>query len=112
MVWMPASVAASFHEKCVCASHMPGMSVAPAPSRIRTFVNSTLFMRVSPVVSGCGRARPSPGTGRTSRRPPRRARLPDRRGAVEGAVLHHGEDALAILQHRDVDERVAVDEQD
>ena len=29
---MPASVAASFHEKWVCASHMPGMSVAPAPS--------------------------------------------------------------------------------
>ena len=32
IVWMPASVAASFHEKCVCASHMPGISVAPAPS--------------------------------------------------------------------------------
>ena len=29
---MPASVAASFHEKCVWASHMPGISVAPAPS--------------------------------------------------------------------------------
>src|SRR5687768_13132115 len=32
MVWMADSVAASFHEKCVCASHMPGISVAPAPS--------------------------------------------------------------------------------
>ena len=32
MVWMAASVAASFQEKCVCASHMPGISVAPAPS--------------------------------------------------------------------------------
>ena len=25
-------MAASFHEKCVWASHMPGISVAPAPS--------------------------------------------------------------------------------
>ena len=32
MVWMAESVAASFHEKCVWASHMPGISVAPAPS--------------------------------------------------------------------------------
>ena len=32
MVWMPARVAASFQEKWVCASHMPGMRVAPAPS--------------------------------------------------------------------------------
>ncbi len=32
MVWIADSVAASFHEKCVCASHMPGISVAPAPS--------------------------------------------------------------------------------
>ena len=32
MVWMADSVAASFHEKCVWASHMPGISVAPAPS--------------------------------------------------------------------------------
>ena len=32
IVWMPESVAASFHEKCVWASHMPGISVAPAAS--------------------------------------------------------------------------------
>jgi hypothetical protein len=32
MVWIADSVAASFQEKWVCASHMPGISVAPAPS--------------------------------------------------------------------------------
>ena len=32
MRWMPSRVAESFHEKCVWASTMPGISVAPAPS--------------------------------------------------------------------------------
>jgi hypothetical protein len=32
MAWMPESVAESFHEKCVCASTMPGISVAPPAS--------------------------------------------------------------------------------
>ncbi len=32
MFWIADKVAASFQEKCVCASHMPGISVAPAPS--------------------------------------------------------------------------------
>lgn len=32
MAWIAASVAASFQLKCVWASHMPGISVAPAPS--------------------------------------------------------------------------------
>ncbi len=32
MVWMAARSAASFQLKCVCASTMPGISVAPAPS--------------------------------------------------------------------------------
>ena len=32
MAWMAPSVAASFQEKCVWASHIPGISVAPAPS--------------------------------------------------------------------------------
>ncbi len=34
IVWMAASEAASFQEKWVWASHMPGISVAPAPSMI------------------------------------------------------------------------------
>ena len=32
MRWMPSRVAELFHEKCVWASTMPGISVAPAPS--------------------------------------------------------------------------------
>ena len=32
MRWISWSVAASFQEKCVWASTIPGMSVAPAPS--------------------------------------------------------------------------------
>ena len=32
MVWIAARLAALFHEKWVCASHMPGISVAPAAS--------------------------------------------------------------------------------
>ncbi len=32
MRWRSERVAASFHEKWVCASTMPGMRVAPAPS--------------------------------------------------------------------------------
>src|SRR5882672_4801878 len=36
MSWISISVAASFHEKCVCASTKPGISVAPAASITET----------------------------------------------------------------------------
>ena len=32
MRWIESSDGWSFHEKCVCASTMPGINVAPAPS--------------------------------------------------------------------------------
>src|SRR5262245_37102763 len=138
MVWMPASVAASFHEKCVWASHMPGISVAPAPSitvaplagmlalprptflmrlpctstlpgtglpplpsRMRTLVKRVLFAMTRTPSGG-----PAGGGGG------RAGSAAHRRRAVELAVLHHREDAALVLQHRDVGQRVAVDQQD
>ena len=40
--WMASSVLELVQPKCVCASHMPGIKVAPAPSITVTPVVATL----------------------------------------------------------------------
>src|SRR4051812_30973169 len=125
MRWIADSVAASFQEKCVCASHMPGISVAPAPSITVAAVDATgaterptCRMRLPststlPLQGGV----PVPSSTRTLVKRTLSMGLsllsggPAGRGAgagahlgraVELAVLHHRQDAALVLQHGDV----------
>ena len=81
---------------CLAPARCRRRASLPVPSRMRTLVKRTLGPWRSPRVrppSACVRAE------RTGRR------------AVELAVLHHRQDARLVLQHGDVGERVAVDQQ-
>src|SRR5688572_29008910 len=135
MVWMADSVAASFQEKCVWASHIPGIKVAPpasitvaAPPLTEPPERLTRLIRLpsTSTLPRKGEALVLPSRTRTlvnsvlsivvsSSGPAGHfaARIAaQRRRAMERAIIHHGQDAALVLQHGDVFQRIPVHQQD